>query len=202
MARDYKQPSIVSGLTVSDILSMSQSQFATYSISQQRKIVGRLVSAGNKRIRAFERNKETSPAYEELISNGGKFSTRGKNSEGLKRELERARAFLKQDTSSLRNWSKIRKDIQKNLQSKAGINISGKDLGELLYIISRARQDMVVTRAVKYQIMKNVSIEIASGNRRSTDEIIRDIKNTIESSYKESQDYANQARSMSEFFPV
>ena len=61
---------------------------------------------------------------------------------------------------------------------------------------------MVVTRAVKYQIMKNVSIEIASGNRRSTDEIIRDIKNTIESSYKESQDYANQARSMSEFFPV
>ena len=202
MARSYKQPSVVSGLSVSDILSMSQSQFERYTISEQRKIVGRLVSVGNKRIRAFERNKETSPAYEELINNGGKFSTRGKDSAGLKRELERARSFLKQDTSSLRNWSKIRKDIQKNLQSKAGINISGKDLGELLYIISRVRQDMVVTRAVKYQIMKNVSIEIASGNRRSTDEIIKDIKNTIESSYKESQDYAREARSMSEFFPV
>ena len=49
--------------------------------------------------------------------------------------------------------------MQKNLQSKAGINISGKDLGELLYIISRARQDMVVTRAVKYQIMKKYLLD-------------------------------------------
>ena len=202
MARNYKQLSVVSGLSVNDILSMSQSEFSKYSVSDQRKIVGRLVSAGNKRIRAFEKNNDTSPAYESLMKSGGKLSTRGKDSEGLKRELERARTFMKQETSSLKNWNRIKKSIIKDLESKAGIKVSGKDLGELLNIISQARQDMVVTRGMKYQIMKNVAVEIASGNRRSTDEIINDIRNTVNNAYKESQDYAEKARSMSEFFDI
>jgi len=202
MARNYKQLSVVSGLSVNDTLSMPQSEFSKYSISDQRKIVGRLVSAGNKRIRAFEKNNDTSPAYEYLMKSGGILSTRGKDREGLKRELERARTFMKQETSSLRNWNKIKKSIIKDLKSKAGINVSGKDLGKLLNIISQARQDMVVTRGMKYQIMKNVAIEIASGNRRSTDEIINDIRNTVNNAYKESQDYAENARSMSEFFDI
>jgi len=202
MARNYKQLSIVSGLSVKDILSMSQSEFSKYSISDQRKILGRLVSAGNKRIRAFEKNNDTSPAYENLIKSGGKFSTRGKDSEGLKLELERARTFLKQETSSLKNWNKVKKKILKDLESKAGIKIPGKDLGELLNIISQARQDMVVTRGMKYQIMKNVAIEIASGKRRTTDEIINDVRNTVNKAYKEAQDYAEKARSMSDFFEI
>lgn len=47
--------SSVAGLTIKDITRIPESKFQSYSASDQRKIVSRLVSAANKRIRSFER---------------------------------------------------------------------------------------------------------------------------------------------------
>ena len=59
MARTYKQPSIVSGMTIQDILNMDNKTFNSLNTSDMRKVVGRLVSAGNKRLRSFERAGES-----------------------------------------------------------------------------------------------------------------------------------------------
>ena len=43
MARTYKQPSLVSGMTVQDILNMDNATFNKLTESEMRKGVGRLV---------------------------------------------------------------------------------------------------------------------------------------------------------------
>ena len=73
MARIYKQPSLVSGMTVQDILNMDNTTFNKLTESEMRKVVGRLVSAGNKRLRSFERAGESSPATRHGEKSGGVF---------------------------------------------------------------------------------------------------------------------------------
>ena len=46
MPREYKQQSVVSGMSVQDILNIDNSIFNSLTESDLRKVVGRLVSAG------------------------------------------------------------------------------------------------------------------------------------------------------------
>lgn len=116
---EYKSPSVVSGKSVDDIARMDPDEFDSMSESDVRKIVGRLVSAGNKRMRGFERKGIESPAYNEAVASGGKFSTKGKDIEGLKEEFARARAFIKSPTSTVKQWGKIKKEVEKEVRTEA-----------------------------------------------------------------------------------
>ena len=91
---NYKNPSIVSGISISDILSMDNATFDSLGEKPLRMIVGRLVSAGNKRLRNFEKKQETSPAERYVMEHGGMFSTKGKNLNALRAEFKRAKDFL------------------------------------------------------------------------------------------------------------
>lgn len=73
-----------------------------------RKVVNRLASAANKRLRRMENAGEASPAYKEVQASGGKFSTAGKTLEGLRREFLRAKQFFEDKTSSLQFWRKVK----------------------------------------------------------------------------------------------
>lgn len=123
--RKYKKRSIVSGKSVYDILHMSIDDFEKLGVKDLQKVVGRLVSAGNKRLRSFERAGESSPATRYILEkSGGMFTTKGKDLQGLRSEYKRAKGFLMSETGTRAGWNKVRKKTIKSLKKK-GVDIRG-----------------------------------------------------------------------------
>lgn len=100
------------GKSVEDLIKMGSdyNRYKRLSESTLRKVVNRLASAGNKRLRRMEAAGETSPAYRQVEQSGGKFTTKGKTLEGLQREFLRAKQFFEDKTSSLQFWKKTKAD--------------------------------------------------------------------------------------------
>ena len=123
MARKYKQQSIVSGMSVQDILNMDINTFNKLNASDLRKVVGRLVSAGNKRLRSFERANERSPATRHVAKSGGKFSTKGKDLNALRSEYTRAKNFMQAKTGTRKGWKQVKRETIAGLK-KHGVEIA------------------------------------------------------------------------------
>ena len=107
MAKTYKNPSIVSGLTIENILSMDIDKFNKLKEPDLKKIVGRLVSAANKRIRRMESAGIESPALSGVKRSGGTFSVKDKNLDQLRSEYARAKRFLTSKTSTIKGAKKV-----------------------------------------------------------------------------------------------
>ena len=71
--KKYKQPSLVSGLSIDDILNMDIVDFNRLSEKDLKLVVGRMVSAVNKRLRRFEKKGISTPATRALMKSGGSF---------------------------------------------------------------------------------------------------------------------------------
>lgn len=124
MARTYKQPSIVSGMSVQDILSMDMETFMKLGTADLKKVTGRLVSAGNKRIRRLERQGYSTPATRRVSDSGGMFSTRGKDLNSLRSEFARARDFMQSGTSTKAGYIEVRNKALAKMQ-KQGVDVPG-----------------------------------------------------------------------------
>lgn len=81
------------------------------------RVVGRLVSASNKRIRNLAKTElgRLSPAYQSRMERGGQFSTKGKTTNQLRQLFGEAKGFLELKTSSVSKWQEKREEIAKEL---------------------------------------------------------------------------------------
>lgn len=196
--RAYKQPSVVSGLSVNDIISMSGADLSKLSLSDLRKVTGRLVSAGNKRIRRLEQAGLTPSSLAKLDISGGAFSTKGKDVNQLRAEFVRARQFLKNKTSTVSGYKKQLKDTEKRLQEK-GVNVEPGTAEKLLNLYSRLKETNpeVSTRALKYTALKTIANEIRLETGDSTEEILANIRDELRKQYEKNEDLSED---VSEFF--
>ena len=126
----YKQPSIVSGMSINDIVNMDIWTFEKLSESDMRKVVGRLVSSVNKRMRRFEEAGIVTPATRALEKSGGLLSTKGKDLNQLRHEYARARNFLNMETSSQAGYKRVQKQTIKTLKER-GVEVSPEDIDEM-----------------------------------------------------------------------
>lgn len=126
----YKQPSIVSGMSVKDIVNMDIRTFEKLNESDMRKVVGRLVSSVNKRVRRFEEAGIVTPATRALEKSGGLLSTKGKDLNQLRHEYARARNFLNMETSSQAGYRRVQKQTIKTLKER-GVDVSAEDIDEM-----------------------------------------------------------------------
>ena len=193
--KEYKQQSIVSGKSVKDIMAMTQKDLNSLSVSDMRKVVGRLVSAGNKRIRNLEQKTDmSSPAYLDIQNSGGKFSTRGKNAEQLKAEFVRAVTFMSQETSSATKWNNIQTGVISKIKGKVGDFAltqnqwtdfwkAYKDLTEL--------DKSARLNNVKYEIFKMIS-EAVEDKSKSPDQIALEIAPEVSKIYERNQQTKEQ----------
>lgn len=116
----YKQPSIVSGLSTKDILYMDTTKFNKLNEKELRLVVSRLVSSGNKRIRALEKTGHYIPALESLRDKNGEikvFTTKGKNLTQLRKEYARARNFMTHETSTVKGYKAMRDKIRNKFEN-------------------------------------------------------------------------------------
>lgn len=201
MARK-RSDEFVKGLSVSDILRMSSTQFDAFTPQQQRIVTSRLASAANKRIKTFTSKGETSPAVEEAMETGGKFSVAGKSGEAIEKEFERARLFLRQKISSRREWKKVEKLIGERLEARTGIKIAPDKLAEVMSIINYASHNgMNLTRSERYTLMKKYADDEEFGKFDSIDDILTWLR-TSSDLYKQSQDDRINDIGTSRFYTV
>lgn len=85
-------------------------------ISAFRSRASKLTSMANKRIQRLEKNNLTdSPAYKKYIEGGGhRFGVRGKTYNEVQAEVARLRNFLDAETSTIRGYNKVLKDMASN----------------------------------------------------------------------------------------
>lgn len=185
--KEYKQPSIVSGKSVKDILSMDVSEFNKLGLKDMQKITGRLVSAGNKRLRRAEEKGITSPAFSYVENNGGAFSTKGKTLNQLRAEFVRAKNFLEAETSTIKGAEKF---INQSIEAlhKEGVDINKSDFQEVmrLYESLKRSDPKVAERGLKYAVLRELSEKVES--KLDAEEILTTMQNNLDSVYESEQD--------------
>ena len=156
--KKYKQPSIVSGLSVKDIINMDIGQFNALSLSNLRKVVGRLVSAVNKRLRRFNKAGISTPATRALEKSGGVLSTKDKDMQQLRNEFARARNFLNMETSTQAGFKNVQKRTVETLKER-GVDIKKSELDELFEVWNDLTEldPTVEDSKYKYQLMQDIA---------------------------------------------
>ena len=202
MARTYKQPSIVSGLSVQDILNMDNETFNKLSTSDMRKVVGRLVSAGNKRLRSFEKAGESSPATRRVSRSGGAFSTRGKDLNALRSEYTRAKNFLQAKTGTRKGWESFKRDTISALKEK-GVDMTEKQFDDVWKAYEELKElsPEVANRGMKYSVLKDVA-DMVTETDASADEIATALHKNLSQIYEEQVGLDNGVDGVSGFFEI
>lgn len=202
MARKYKQPSIVSGMTVKNILNMGIDAFNKLKTSAMRLIVGRLVSAGNKRLRSFERAGESSPATRHVYKSGGAFSTKGKDLNGLRAEYIRAKNFLEAKTGTRKGWKQVKKETIQGLR-KQGVDMTESQFDDVWKAYENLKElsPEVANRGLKYSVLKEVA-DMVTDTNKSADEIATAIHDNLSSIYEEQAGLDDGVDGVSGFFEI
>lgn len=202
MARTYKQPSIVSGMSVQDILNIDADTFNKLGVSDMRKVVGRLVSAGNKRLRSFERAGESSPAVRHVAKSGGAFSTKGKDLNALRSEYTRAKNFLQSRTGTRAGWEKVKKDTTKALK-KQGVDVSPEQFEDLWksYEDLKELDPEVATKKLKYTVLTDIS-NMLDDSRTDPEEIAVELHSKLDLIYEQRAELENDVGGVSGFFEL
>ena len=193
MARVYKQPSLVSGLSVKDILNMDITKFNSLTEKDMRKVVGRLVSAGNKRLRSFERAGESSPATRYILDkSGGVFSTKGKNLQQLRSEYMRAKGFLESKTGNRKGWAKVKKETIETLETK-GIHMTDEQWERFWKSYEKLKQldKSVAEKEFKYTTLDNV-IDYVRETDMEPEDIATTLKEKLDNIYEEHEVLNNE----------
>lgn len=201
MARKYKQPSLVSGMSIQDIMDMDINTFNKLNTSDLRKVVGRLVSAGNKRLRSFERAGESSPSTRYVERSGGHFSTRGKDLNALRSEYMRAKTFLQSKTGTRRGWKKVKKETISGLRNY-GIEINESQFDDVWQAYEELKElsPEVASRGMKYSVLKDVA-DMVTDDDKSADEIAIALHDNLSRIYEE-QAALDDVEGVSGFFEI
>ena len=103
----------------SDIVNMTSSEIDKLNYEEMREIAGILRDVANKRIKRFEKNNKTSPAFEKLKKKfdegeGLKFSIKGQDRNELRSTISSILSFTEAQTGSVSKINKIEKEFFKD----------------------------------------------------------------------------------------
>ena len=198
MARTRYRSPYVTGKSVEDILNMDAKVFRSLGERDLREVVGRLVSAGNKRLRSFSKAGETSPATRQAAKSGGAFSTKGKDLNQLRSEYARAKQFLTARTSTKAGWKKVQKDTLKELK-KQGVDVTPTEFGKMWSAYEKLKEQSpeIADKRLKYKVLNDIA-DMADDPNRSASDIATELHSKLSDIYEK----AAEADEPSSFFPL
>lgn len=106
----------VEGKSIQQLMRLRPTTIEKMSQKDLARVVTRLSSAANKRVRRIEAKGISTPATRQAERSGGKFSAKGKNLNELRSEYKRVKTFLKSETSTLTGYKKFSKRFEQKLQ--------------------------------------------------------------------------------------
>lgn len=179
----------VTGKSIESLMGLSNKELSDLSRSNLSKVVSRLASAANKRIKRF--GQETSPALEKVKRTGGNFSVRGKSADELKKEFLRVKDFLQSETSTKSGAKKVKKNVINSLKKK-GVSITEKQYDKFFRVYERLKEQdpSINDKLLKYNVMSEITEEI--GN--DIDTITENIINRLSDIYEEQAEHDDFSR--------
>ena len=163
-----KRKRVSSGLSIKDIQQMTMDKFQQYTPAQQRELVSRLASAGNKRLKSFEKSGIETPATIKLNLSGGKLSVKGKSGDKLIKEFYRAKNFLNSPTSTKTGWKQTKQEIKEAISSIGKI-YKGMEYNEAIanafayYDVLSEKDPTLTMNRDKYKIAGKIAEMMESG---------------------------------------
>lgn len=118
MAKKKKTRSYGEGMSSSQIIHNVSLSIGHMKESTLRQAVTRLSSAMNKRLDRAAKAGNLSPAMEEAMRSGGRFSAKGKSHEELKAEFIRLKQFATDPTSTHPGWNRVQKEATKKAMDR------------------------------------------------------------------------------------
>ena len=102
------------------ILENTPADISTLSEKELRSRVRELADVANKRMKRYEQAEQAgrasySHAYERAVQSGGRFSTKGKNTNDLRAEYKRVYKYLTAETSTRRGARVVERRTQERL---------------------------------------------------------------------------------------
>lgn len=211
----------VKGKTVKQILDMPYYDLKKLTDSELKVLVGRLVSAGNKRLRRYQAKKgelpnagsrrrttqtESGQTTTQQDYEKRKFSTVGKDRTELFEEFKRAKNFMKAQTSSLTGEKSVKRESQRIIKENFGINVSDTDYDIYWKAFDRLKElhPEVDERNYKYTILAHMDkmLEQRKGKPyKSYKTFARAIEKKLQQIYEENESVKN-ANGTSGFFEV
>lgn len=183
-----------------DILTMDWEDVRGLSRRELSKVVSQMASAANKRLRRFEAKNEVSPAYR-YAEKAGDFSVAGKNLNQLRSEYVRAKTFLQQETSSLRQWERVKRETVQTLNDM-GVNIPKEDIGEVMRVYGKVKSEFpdLTDSQIYAPAIQNIYEQIQEGTDPS--QIINDTRNMMVKGYENRESFNNAFNTggVSDFF--
>lgn len=174
-------------MTVQDILNMDEKTFDALTESDLRKVTGRLVSAGNRRLRTFQKTGESSAAYRSVMESGGAFSIKGKSRAAVVAEFQRARSFFGKQTSTVKGARYVEKKIQETLSNK-GVNIPKDEFTRMFRAFNKLRKASPKAKNLPSDVLlKKVNQYVKDHPRRGVERIATDIYKELDKIYEEWQ---------------
>lgn len=186
----------VKGKSVEDLSNISIGEFSAMTRSELSKVVSRLSSTANKRIKRLESNDIQSPAYRGVISSGGKFGSKGKTLNELRSEYMRVTGFLKSKTSTVKGYRQVRTDLITRIG--ATDEELTKELENKLWSVYNEMGGLTAFIQGSGDRQKFIYDTITDNPNASISELINAVNDRLTDSYEESE----QEDDLSEYFKI
>lgn len=116
-------------MNISDI-NYTTRQLLSMTRSEMAKVVSKLASAANKRLKRIELAglKDYSSAYRYVMSSGGKFSVKDKTKDELLLEYKRVKGYLspQRATSTVRGTRKVKEENEQKVADRLGVTFKNE----------------------------------------------------------------------------
>ena len=197
----------LTGKSVKELAHMSASEVKSYDRSNLAKIVTKLNSAANKRLKRLEQSGYSTPAMRSAkVGKGKKFSVAGKSLKQLRAEYIRVSNFLKADTSTKKGYKTFLGNIKKSFENR-GVKIQGGPKETQDFIDKETRiidwlkehNPLIYESGYKYEAITKINDYVSNGNL-SESAIKRRLNKWLKKTYEEQQ--RNSSIDTSNFFDI
>ena len=194
------------GTSVDKLTNLSATQIKQYDRKNLAKIVTKLASAANKRVKRLGENGLATPALRKA-DKGKHFGSKDKNLKQLRSEYKRVSGFLKSETSTVKGYKSFLNRLSKKFKEK-GVKVGGGSTEEMqdfidketrIYDWLKDRNPLIEDSIYKYSVMPKLSEYINQGNL-SESAIKKRMQKYINEEYKKIQESRNI--DTSQFFDI
>lgn len=201
MPRKPRTDDFLKGRSVQDLLDMDIDEFNDLDRQKLSKVVSRLASASNKRLKMFEQKGIETQATKYAEWSGGKFSTKGKDLNALRSEFVRAKEFLKAKTSTITGYNEVKSRTQEELK-RAGVELTDDQYKDFWKAYERIKKvdPSVSDKKMKYLVLEELHNIMESGYM-DEDNLVETVLGRMEEIY-ERYEGKQQKTDVSSFFDI
>ena len=197
----------LTGKSVKELAHLPASEIKKYDRDNMARIVTKLNSAANKRLKRLKAEGYNTPAMRSAkVDKGQKFSVAGKNLKQLRAEYIRVSNFLKADTSTKKGYKKFLGNIKKSFENR-GIKIQGGPKETQDFIDKETRiidwlkehNPLIYESGYKYEAITKINDYVSQGNLSEL-AIKRRLNKWLKKTYEQQQ--RNSSIDTSNFFDI